>query len=81
MQVREPNRIENVMDDREKTAASTDNATVEEGQSISCPCLKTSQTITSNCNCSILKQLCKKIEENAQMQDFDVRRYSLVLLI
>jgi hypothetical protein len=51
MQAREPNRIENVMDDdREKTAASTDNATIEKGQSNTRPCLKASQTIMSNCS-------------------------------
>jgi len=52
MQAREPKRIENVMDDREKTAAS-DNATVEEGQSNTLPCLKTSLTMKSNCIRSI----------------------------
>jgi hypothetical protein len=69
MQAREP-KVENVMDDdREKTAASIDNATIEKGQSNTRPCLKTSQTIKSNCICNIFGTSVLRKEKNAQMQD------------
>lgn len=74
-------KVENVMDvDREKTAANTDNTTIEKGQSNTCPCLKASQTMKSTGNCSIFNKCVMKREKRPNA-GLDVRRYSLVLLI